>query len=369
MKIPFSISATSSNNRAEVRIVGAIGWETDSESFRRTVDEIISQGITEVNVYINTPGGSVFDANEIVNILSGFKTKNCVGGALVASAGAFIACSCDTFEMPANGMLMIHRPSGAVSGKVEDFESYIKLLTDVQEAYRSLFASKAKDKKEFEKYWSTADWWLTAKEAKDKGFATAVKANVKYDKTTTDMLVACGCPSEKYTHTNSTLNKSKMELLSFFKSLFGLADGATEQDAINSVQRLQSENQTLKKEKETLEARFAKQEAKQKQEQEADVKTLLDAAVKDGRIDAVIRPVYEKLFISDYVAAKAALAAIPMRNSISKQINAEANTSSTMFDKSWEELDRAGLLASLRDQNFELYKEKFKNKFGNYPKE
>ena len=365
MKIPFNISATTSNNRALVRIIGEIGWETDSESFRSCIDEIISQGVTEVDVYINSPGGSVFDANEIVNILSAFSIKNCIGGALVASAGAFIACSCDTFEMPANGMLMIHRPSGAVHGKVEDFESYLKLLTDMQEAYRKLFVSKAKDKKEFEKFWNTSDWWLNAQEAKDKGFATAVKANVKYDKTTTDMLAACGCPSSKYTI--STLNKSKMELLSFFKSLFGLADTATEQDAINSVTQLQRENKTLKQEKASLEQRFAQQETDRKAAREADAENLLNTALKDGRLDTTTRAVYEKLFASDHDAAKAALEAIPRRQGLSSRIGSNSDTN--VFDKSWDELDKAGLLARLRSENNPLYREKFKSRFGNYPSE
>ena len=123
MKIPFAIVAAASGQKAEVRITGHIGWETDSENFRKQVDDIIASGITEADIYINSPGGSVFDANEIVNILSRFTVKNCTGGALVASAASYIACACDTFEMPENGMLMIHRPSGYAGGKIEDFQS------------------------------------------------------------------------------------------------------------------------------------------------------------------------------------------------------------------------------------------------------
>lgn len=364
MKIPFSITANTCQGRAEIRILGVIGWETDSETFRAEVEKILAQGVTQAQVYINSPGGSVFDANEIVNILSGFKVKHCQGGALVASAAAYIACSCDTFEMPENGMLMIHRPSGALEGNIEDFESYVKLLGDMQESYRKLFASKAKDKAEFEKAWASSDWWLTAKEAQAKGFATSVKAKVKLDKDTTDMLQACGCP-EKTFKTITQSKNTKMELLSFFKNLFGLSDTATEQDAINSVTRLQSENKTLKDEKAALQAKIDAAEKLRKDHQVAEAKMLLDAAVLDGRLTADTRKLYEPLFASDHDSAKAAIAALPKRNPIATRVGTQS--SAGKYDLGWNVLDKAGMLHSLKTEDPELYKEKFKERFGVEP--
>lgn len=365
MKIPFSITASASGAKAEIRITGHIGWEVDSESFRKQVDDIIASGIHQANVYINSPGGSVFDANEIVNILSRFKKKNCVGGAIVASAGSYIACNCDTFEMPENGMLMIHRPQGYSGGNVEDLQSYVKLLSDMEKNYKALFLAKAKDKAAFEKAWAESDYWLTAKEAVAQGFATSVKQKVNYDKDITDMLTACGCPVDKINQFSN--NKNKMNILDFMKNLFGLSDAANEQDVINVVKPLNDKVNTLTAENKTLNERLKAFEQKEKEAQTAEAKSLLDAAVLDGRLNAETRKPYEAFFTSNHVEAKAALAAMPKRESVAGKV-----TNSTPVDKyakSWNELDKAGLLASLKADNYELYKEKFKEQFGNYPKE
>lgn len=365
MKIPFSITASSAGPKAEIRITGHIGWEIDSESFRKQIDDIIASGVNQATIYINSPGGSVFDANEIVNILSRFKKRTCVGGAIVASAASYIACNCDTFEMPENGMLMIHRPQGFTGGNVEDLQSYTKLLSDMEKNYKALFLAKAKDKPAFEKAWAESDYWLTAKEAVAQGFATSVKQKVNYDKDITDMLTACGCPVDKINQISN--NKNKMNILDFLKNLFGLSDAANEQDVINVVKPLNDKVKTLTDENKSLTERLKAYEQKDKDAQALEAKSLLDAAVLDGRLNADTRKPYEAFFASNFADAKAALGAMPKRESVAGKV-----TNSTPVDKyakSWSELDKAGLLASLKADNYELFKEKYKEQFGNYPKE
>ena len=67
-KIPFNISASSQGQTAFIRITGTIGWDTDCELYRARIDAIAQQGLTDAHIYLNGPGGSVFDAEEIVNI-------------------------------------------------------------------------------------------------------------------------------------------------------------------------------------------------------------------------------------------------------------------------------------------------------------
>lgn len=359
---PFNITAAVAGPKAEVRITGVIGWDTDSETFRRQIDEIIAKGITEADIYINTPGGSCFDANEIVNILSPFKIKTCRGGALVASAGAFIACSCDTFEMPENGMFMIHKPAGGVSGQSQDLESYLKLLRDIEKDYKSLFASKAKDKREFEKNWSgSADWWMTAKEALAMGFATSIKEKVMYDQEMTSLLKASGCPVNKLTILNQ--NNTHMNLLESLRNLFGLSDTADEQAVIGRVKPLQDKVTALESEKAALQAKVDGYVTKEKAAQKTEATDLINAALRDGRINAEGKASFEAFFSSDHEGAKTALAAIPVRTPVSSKIETPAQTADKFVKMSWDELDKANLLATLKTSDFELFKEKFKAKF------
>ena len=99
--VPFQISAEKKGEAALVRITGYIGFDTDSETFRAQVDALVKDGMRDVHLYINSPGGSCFDASEIVNMLNSFKgVVTGEGGAIVASAATYIAAHFKRFEMP-----------------------------------------------------------------------------------------------------------------------------------------------------------------------------------------------------------------------------------------------------------------------------
>jgi ATP-dependent protease ClpP protease subunit len=192
---PFSITAEKKGKRAEIRIIGIIGWETSSEDFRRQVDLIVAEGIKDAHIYINSPGGSCFDASEIVNIISKFKGHvTGEGGALVSSAATYIALHCKEFSMPANGQFMIHKPRLFAEGTAEDLENTLKGLKNIEKLYYDAYKSVVSDAAELDKHWASGDWWMTAAEAKDMGFISAVKPKIKIDKETAEQARACGCP-------------------------------------------------------------------------------------------------------------------------------------------------------------------------------
>jgi ClpP class serine protease len=70
---PMAITAEAKNNVAEIRISGVIHeYQNSAQAFKRTIDDLLAQGIEDVNLYINCPGGSVFEANEIANEIERF---------------------------------------------------------------------------------------------------------------------------------------------------------------------------------------------------------------------------------------------------------------------------------------------------------
>lgn len=145
------------------------------------------------------------------------------------------------------------------------------------------------------------------------------------------------------------------------KKLLNLSDSATDTEIAAAVRAILSKN------KELTDAMTAI-EAKVKSDQKAEAVLLVDAAIKDARIDANGKEAYLKLFDSDFETAKAMLAAIPKRQSVTKAIEENRGASQTEladFAKSdWDTLDKADRLIVLRDKYPELYKEKYKAKFG-----
>ena len=160
--------------------------------------------------------------------------------------------------------------------------------------------------------------------------------------------------------------------MKFLLKLLGLADTASENDAVNALNAMVADRNRLRAENVTLKDCVDKINAEKQKERKVEAATLVDTAVKDGRIDAKAKDSYIKLFDQDFESAKAVLEAIPVRPSVSQQIEqASGASASGLADlqvKSWDELDRAEKLTLLRDNCPDVYRAKFKERFGIEPK-
>lgn len=175
-------------------------------------------------------------------------------------------------------------------------------------------------------------------------------------------------PGLKDTPNNNVItnNNNKMGQLT---QILKLTDQATESDIVSRVNELIANSDRLQKENETLSALVKENKEKQKQQEQTEAVALIDAAIKDGRIDAKAREQYISLFDKDFSIGKNILAGIAPRQSVTERIQSGAAQKSVVAlkDKSWEELDREGKLMELKDNDPELYKEKFKACFGKEP--
>ncbi|HEX7632765.1 MAG TPA: ATP-dependent Clp protease proteolytic subunit [Candidatus Saccharimonadales bacterium] len=126
----------------------------------------------DIFFYINSPGGSVYDALAIYDTME-FITNDVqtVGIGVQASAAAFLLSSGTKgkrFALP-NATVMIHQPSSGTRGKVTDQEIDLreslrikKLLEEIMARNTGQKASKIHEDMERDK-------WLTAEEAKKYG--------------------------------------------------------------------------------------------------------------------------------------------------------------------------------------------------------
>jgi ATP-dependent protease ClpP protease subunit len=353
-KIPFHITAQANEQVALIRITGTIGWDTDSESFRARIDAIKQQGVKDAHLYLHGPGGSCFDAEEIVNIIkeafSGKVTGE--GGALVASAYTRIAMICETFAMPENGMFMIHKPKGGVFGTANEIRSYLKLLDNIESQYLSVYKEKATDGAVLSKQWDAGDWWMTAREAKQNGFITTIKEKAKIDAETTAVLSACGCPSSKIPIIN--IKNENMDLKKMAISL-GLPESATEAEI----------NAAIAKGKKAQDDLLALQEEtarKEKADKAAKIKAALDRAENDKRITADVRSDWENLLNADFESASKALENLPVIKKIEVTPGSKATGNKTTYKgKTFEELQEADpdALAELEKNDPEAFEELF----------
>lgn len=166
----------------------------------------------------------------------------------------------------------------------------------------------------------------------------------------------------------------KNDNMSTLKTILNLQDNASDADIETAVQNLQQENESLKQTNATLEDENKRlkdeannAEAQRQQAQKAEAVQLVDAAVRDGRLDASGKDAFVALFDADFERAKATLNAIPKVRSVVSQIEEQQVELKDFVSKSWNELDREGLLPKLKDAAPEIYAQKFKAEFGTEP--
>ncbi|EEM0293717.1 Clp protease ClpP, partial [Salmonella enterica subsp. enterica serovar Typhimurium] len=95
-------------------------WFDDDITPKKFKAELMESG-GDISVWINSPGGDVFAASQIYNMLKEYKGKVTVKvDGLAASAASVIAMAGDEILMSPVAMLMIHNPSTLIWGEEAD---------------------------------------------------------------------------------------------------------------------------------------------------------------------------------------------------------------------------------------------------------
>ncbi|TAH36018.1 ATP-dependent Clp protease proteolytic subunit, partial [Candidatus Saccharibacteria bacterium] len=135
----------------------------------------------DVFLYINSPGGSVYDALAIYDTMQYITNDvQTVGIGIQASAAAFLLSSGakgKRFLLP-NSTVMIHQPSSGVSGKVTDQEIHLREGVRIKKMLESIMAKNTGQKIEKIHEDMERDKWLTADEAKKYGLVDKIISDI-----------------------------------------------------------------------------------------------------------------------------------------------------------------------------------------------
>ena len=299
-----TITATSNGKTLRLEIDGYIGkWDdANTRNIKQRIAEA-GKGATHCELYVNSEGGSVFEANEIENIIKDtFKTVSGTVGAIAASAGSYFLTAFP-FTAKKNSQIMIHKPMAGFSGTAEQIKAKLKLLDNLEKHYKKAYAEKmGKTEDEVEQMW-TNDYWMNADEALALGLIESIEADtVPIDAKLTDRLIACGAPVDNLPETEPKKENMDINLL---RAELGLPATAGETEVLAKLKEVK---QTADKAKQ-LEATI---KAQAEQEKKAKIKALLDEAEKQHKITASMRANYEKLADADFDQVKAIIEALPV---------------------------------------------------------
>lgn len=146
--------------------------ETSANTFR---DELAKYpNVSQINVFINSYGGSVFEGTSIYNQLKrhpAHKTVYVDGWA--CSIASVIAMAGDEVVMPRNTLMMIHNMWMYASGNAEQLRKAADDLDIINAAGRQAYLTKAGDKLSEEQLMEMMDGetWLSAEQCIQYGLA------------------------------------------------------------------------------------------------------------------------------------------------------------------------------------------------------
>ena len=149
-----------------------LGEDVDEHTANSVVAQLLHLAYVDpqadISLYINSPGGSVYDGMAIYDTMNFIKPDVATYGiGLQASMGAFLLSSGakgKRFCLP-HAKVMIHQPSSGTHGKVTDMEIDMKETLEVKEMLAKIMAKNTGQKLAKVKSDMERDYWMTPDEA------------------------------------------------------------------------------------------------------------------------------------------------------------------------------------------------------------
>ncbi|HGA3950347.1 TPA: head maturation protease, ClpP-related [Streptococcus agalactiae] len=160
-----------------LRIEGQIADETwfgDEVTPQQFKNDLIS-GTGDITIWINSPGGDVFAAAQIYNMLMDYQGDvHVIIDGLAASAASVIAMAGTTVSMSPVAMMMIHNPWTFAQGEAKDMAKVIEMLGEIKESIINAYELRTGLSRTKISHLMDSESWFNAKKAVELGFADKV---------------------------------------------------------------------------------------------------------------------------------------------------------------------------------------------------
>ena len=134
--------------------------------------EELNAGEGDVTVWINSPGGDVFAAAQIYNMLMEYPGNVDVRiDGIAASAASVIAMAGNKVSMSPVAMMMIHNPMTVAMGDKKVMQQAIDMLDEIKESIINAYELKTGQSRTKIAHMMDAETWFNAKKAVELGFA------------------------------------------------------------------------------------------------------------------------------------------------------------------------------------------------------
>lgn len=341
-----------------MRLYGVIGNKVDGDYFAQELASLDASGLDTIRIRINSPGGDVFQGMSIVSAILSMNTPVVVHvDGISASMAAVITVAADTVCMMDFAKMMIHDPyfSGADAKSLTAKQK--KMLARLTDMLRQVLSRRGKDDAEMAKLMQE-ETWFSAEEAKAAGLCDEVITSAKNEYKNLAPLQLVAAVEADYQSNNKNDKKMKEVALKL-----GLPEAASEAEVLAAVVNLNSKHATemaaLKTAKEAAETEVARLKKEKEDAIAADAVAYADRLIKDGKITADAKEATVEAYKANPENTRKMLGGISGRVKLSDMVGKSRGGSSKFAAMSWDDLDKNGMLAELKEKDPELYQAKY----------
>lgn len=329
-----------SPDTACILLYGEIGG-FDGINDKDIVAELFEYAATykKVDVRINSPGGSVYAGMAIFNALRNSEADiTLYVDGIAASMASIIALCGKPVYMSQYARLMLHNPYGGCYGNKEEMKAVATQLEALEDTLADMYAAKTgKTRDEIKTaYFDGADHWITAKEAQELGFIDGIY-DIK-DK------IEAKSPNDIYSAFLDRLNSQTINIESTMyeelKKRPSFANCATDDDVLRMVSTLENKARSydaVVKERDELKTTVDSFKAKEKAARDAEIKAILDNALKDGRIAPDSKDAYQAILDKDFENGKKIVDGLPKKKSVDDVLDNPKDKADD-WDKTWDKI-------------------------------
>ncbi|TYS69730.1 Clp protease ClpP [Sutcliffiella horikoshii] len=155
-------------------VIAEESWFGDEVTPKQFKSELNNDG-GDITIWINSPGGDVFAASQIYNMLMDYKgdVKVKIDG-IAASAASVIAMAGGEVHMSPVSMMMIHNPMTIAFGDTAEMKKAIQMLSEVKESIINAYELKTGLSRTKLSHMMDDESWFNSKKAVELGFADEI---------------------------------------------------------------------------------------------------------------------------------------------------------------------------------------------------
>ena len=163
---------------AELFVYDIIGSDWFSEGVTaKSVRDFLKTNAdaSRLNIFVNSPGGDVFEAKAIFSQLDRFAGEVVVYvDGLAASAATFLVLAADRIVTAPHATWMIHEASSIAWGPADELRAMAEVLDQLSGDIAGMYAARGKKKSDHFRDLMKAETWLTAEQALELGLTDKV---------------------------------------------------------------------------------------------------------------------------------------------------------------------------------------------------